>query len=70
MGSVPFHPRVYSMENWAPWSQMLEHIRDAYAQEKTLFTWQRGDILLLDNVLLAHGRSPFAGTRKIVVAMA
>jgi alpha-ketoglutarate-dependent taurine dioxygenase len=51
-------------------ADVLEHIRDAYSQEKTLFTWQRGDILMLDNLLFAHGRSPFAGTRKIVVAMA
>ena len=51
-------------------TDVLEHIRDAYSQEKTLFTWQRGDILLLDNLRLAHGRSPFAGARKIVVAMA
>jgi alpha-ketoglutarate-dependent taurine dioxygenase len=48
----------------------LEHIRDAYVQEKTQFTWQCGDIMLLDNLLFAHGRNPFKGSRKIVVAMA
>lgn len=50
-------------------ADVLEHIRDACAQEKTQFTWQRGDIMLLDNLLLVHGRSPFAGARKIVVAV-
>ncbi|MEV0617681.1 TauD/TfdA family dioxygenase [Nonomuraea sp. NPDC050404] len=49
--------------------EVLRHVRDAYEQEKTLFTWQRGDLMMLDNLLFAHGRSPFTGTRKIVVAM-
>ncbi|MDM4719715.1 TauD/TfdA family dioxygenase [Micromonospora sp. WMMA1363] len=48
---------------------VLEHIRDAYEQEKALFIWQRGDIMVLDNLLFAHGRRPFKGARKIVVAM-
>lgn len=50
--------------------EVLEHIRDAYAQEATQFAWRRGDILLLDNLLFAHGRRPYRGSRKIVVAMA
>ena len=33
------------------------------------FPWQRGDIILLDNMLVAHGRDPFRGPRKIAVAM-
>lgn len=51
-------------------ADVLAHIRDAYAQERTAFAWKRGDILLLDNLLFAHGRNPFSGNRKIVVAMA
>jgi hypothetical protein len=32
--------------------------------------WSRGDVLLLDNLLAAHGRKPLAGPRQIVVALA
>jgi hypothetical protein len=48
---------------------MLTVIRQAYAQEKRLFRWQAGDFLMLDNRLVAHGRMPFKGPRKIVVAL-
>lgn len=50
--------------------EVLEHVREAYEQEKTLFTWRRGEILVLDNLLFAHGRGTYQGLRKIVVAMA
>jgi amino acid adenylation domain-containing protein len=33
------------------------------------FAWQEHDILMVDNMLVAHGRQPFSGPRKIVVAM-
>ncbi|MCX5077888.1 TauD/TfdA family dioxygenase [Streptomyces sp. NPDC054949] len=33
------------------------------------FTWQRGDVVVIDNMLVAHGRDPFAGDRKIMVTM-
>jgi alpha-ketoglutarate-dependent taurine dioxygenase len=32
-------------------------------------TWQAGDLLLVDNILSAHGREAFRGDRKILVAM-
>jgi len=49
---------------------VLAQLREAYLQETTMFPWRRGDILMLDNVLVAHGRQPFSGSRKIVVGMA
>lgn len=49
---------------------VLDTIRDAYQQEAMSFPWQEGDILMLDNMLVAHGRAPFVGPRKVVVGMA
>lgn len=31
--------------------------------------WRAGDLLVIDNVLLAHGRRPFTGPRRVLVAM-
>ncbi len=49
---------------------VLDEIRSCYQQETVTFPWQEGDILMLDNMLVAHGRAPFVGCRKIVVGMA
>ncbi|MEG4889091.1 TauD/TfdA family dioxygenase [Microcoleus sp. F8-D3] len=49
---------------------VLDKIRDLYQQEAVIFPWQEGDVLMLDNMLTAHGRMPFSGLRKVVVGMA
>ena len=51
-------------------SDVINHIREAYEKERVVFPWRQGDVLLLDNMLVAHGRNPFKGPRKILVAMA
>lgn len=50
--------------------EILEHVRAAYRQQAVLFEWEQGDVLLLDNMLTAHARTPFVGERRIVVGMA
>jgi hypothetical protein len=49
--------------------QDLRAIREAMAVEERTFHWQRGDVLLCDNYLVMHGRQPYSGDRKILVAM-
>ena len=51
-------------------AEALAEIREAYAQETIVFPWRTGDVLMLDNMLMAHGRKPFAGARRVVVGMA
>lgn len=50
--------------------ETLENIREAINRETYKFAWQRGDILIIDNVLTMHGRMPYRGSRKIAVAIA
>jgi amino acid adenylation domain-containing protein len=47
----------------------IAEINTIYQRSHTSFPWQKGDIIMLDNMLAAHGRNPFVGQRKIVVAM-
>lgn len=49
---------------------LLEHVRGVLQAETLPHRWQTGDILMLDNILTAHGRMPFSGARKILLAMA
>ncbi len=48
---------------------VLEEIRGVYESTAVRFRWRKGDVLLLDNFLTSHGRDPFAGPRKVLVAM-
>jgi len=50
--------------------EVLDHLRAAYRAETVSFSWQPGDLLMLDNMLVAHGRAPYSGDREILVGMA
>jgi alpha-ketoglutarate-dependent taurine dioxygenase len=49
---------------------VIQEVREAYDEAAVRFPWQPKDILMLENMLVAHGREPYSGTRKILVAMA
>lgn len=49
---------------------VFDEVRAVLAAETVTFPWQAGDVLMLDNMLAAHARTPFKGPRKVVVAMA
>jgi len=51
-------------------AQVLDDIRGIYDREAVRFEWRQGDVLLLDNFLVSHGREPFTAPREILVAMA
>jgi alpha-ketoglutarate-dependent taurine dioxygenase len=48
---------------------VLSEILKVYGELEVVFAPQRGDILLLDNVLTAHARKSFIGPREVLVAM-
>ncbi|MDB4955263.1 MAG: putative taurine catabolism dioxygenase [Myxococcales bacterium] len=50
--------------------EFVEEEREAYRAVSVGFRWQKGDVLLVENMLAAHARAPFKGSRRIVVAMA
>jgi alpha-ketoglutarate-dependent taurine dioxygenase len=44
-------------------------VRDRGLEAAVDVDWRVGDLLLIDNVLLGHGRRPFTGKRRVLVAM-
>ena len=48
----------------------LEAVDSAYRRAELTFPWEAGDVLILDNRLMVHGRKPFEGERAVFVAMA
>ena len=45
-------------------------IHQAFEVESVAEPWRDGDVMLVDNVLVSHGRQPYTGRRKVLVAMA
>jgi len=45
-------------------------IREAYRRVAVDVAWRRGDLAVVDNRRVAHGRRPFMGTRKVFVVLA
>lgn len=48
----------------------LALIRTAYDDTVYATPWETGDLLVVNNLRVSHGRQPYEGARKIMVAMA
>ncbi|MFD9410712.1 TauD/TfdA family dioxygenase [Streptomyces sp. NPDC059989] len=67
-GDVP--PRNVTFSDGSPIPQeYVLQISDRGFARAVDIEWNRGDLMLLDNVALAHGRRPFTGRRRICMAM-
>jgi alpha-ketoglutarate-dependent taurine dioxygenase len=47
----------------------LDHVRQTARRNELAVPWQPGDIMMIDNMLVLHGRQAFAGSRRVVVSM-
>lgn len=47
----------------------VDGINEVYEKHTVRRPWQRGDLVVVDNVRMAHSREPFQGDREIVVGM-
>lgn len=47
----------------------IDAVYDALDAVAVAFPWQAGDVMVLDNVLTAHGRNPYTGDRDVQVAL-
>jgi alpha-ketoglutarate-dependent taurine dioxygenase len=48
---------------------VINHLFDVFDAHTVPVRWEPGDVVLVDNILCMHGREPFHGERKILVAM-
>ncbi|MCE3228703.1 MAG: Taurine catabolism dioxygenase TauD/TfdA [Bacteroidetes bacterium] len=50
--------------------EVITEIGTAYSNAVRTFKWKKNDLLLLDNIVMTHGRYAYSGKRVIAVAMA
>ncbi len=46
----------------------IKEVVDTFWKNLSVFSWKTGDVLLIDNYSVSHGRHPFSGPREILVA--
>ncbi|HEY0636291.1 MAG TPA: TauD/TfdA family dioxygenase [Pseudonocardiaceae bacterium] len=50
-------------------AEYVVQVRERGLRHAVDVDWRVGDVLLIDNVLTAHGRRPYTGDRRVLVAM-
>nr|AHB82066.1 Fe(II)/alpha-ketoglutarate dependent oxygenase [Jahnella sp. MSr9139] len=65
MPSAPMPPRVGRLLD----DEDTRSVADAVRRHTNVFTWRRGDVLILDNLQMLHSGMPGFGSRRIEVAI-
>jgi alpha-ketoglutarate-dependent taurine dioxygenase len=69
-GSPDRLPRNVAYGDGSPIEEeVVQDLSRLYQRLAAVFPWQAGDVVLLDNMAVAHARRPYTGERKILVAM-
>ncbi|MFC4036155.1 TauD/TfdA family dioxygenase [Streptomyces polygonati] len=66
-GGLPFN--TYLGDGSSLTDAEVDAVNAVYDRVTVRETWQAGDLMLVDNILCAHGREAYRGDRKILVAM-
>src|SRR6185369_6450080 len=69
MPEEDFPRNVYYGDGTRIEDAVMDQLLNLYRQCAVTFAWQRHDIIMLNNMLVAHSRNPYVGERKIVVAL-
>ncbi|MGP4051170.1 TauD/TfdA family dioxygenase [Streptomyces sp. 2A115] len=63
-------PRNATYGDGSPISdEEMDPVREAFDACTYAFPWQRGDLMVVNNLLQSHGRRPYTGERRTLVAM-
>ena len=65
--NLPFN--TYSGDGGSIDPATIRNINEAFDAEEFMFRWQEGDVHLIDNMRLSHGRQPYTEERLILVAL-
>lgn len=49
---------------------VIKHLQQAYVAETVVWKWQKGDLIIVDNLLTSHARKTYEGERRIMLAQA
>ena len=64
---LPFNTRLGKGDTIS--EDVVQAINEVYEANSVREPWQAGDLMLVDNIRMAHSREPFEGTRELLVAM-
>jgi len=70
LGEENLPSQTYYGDGGAIPDNVMDHLRACYRAASTRFDYRKDDVLVIDNMLVSHGREPFTGPRRVAVAMA